>query len=115
MRGDFVFKFLKRKPKNEDSPAFRWEMAKKINGKHIRYVVERVNNEDNIIGREGGLNIKGDEFLVFSSGLVIFRAKIDDLKASELMSGNGVILTAHDLENEGRLRSVIAHYTYYNK
>lgn len=115
MRGDFVFNFLKRKPKNEDSPAFRREMAKKLDGKHIRYVVERVDNEDNIIGRAGGLNIKGDEFLVFSSGLVIFRAQIDDLKASELMSGNGVILTAHDLENGGKLRSVIAHYTYYNK
>lgn len=115
MRGDFVFKFLKRKPKNEDSPAFRLEMAKKLDGKHIRYVVERVDNEDNIIGRAGGLNIKDDEFLVFSSGIVIFRAKIIDLKASELMSGNGVILTAHDLENEGKLRSVIAHYTYYNK
>ena len=60
-----MFNFLKRKPKNEDSPAFRWEMAKKINGKHIRYVVERVNNEDNIIGREGGLNIKGHIDIAF--------------------------------------------------
>ena len=41
--------------------------------------------------------------------------KVRGITVSELMSGNGVILTAHDLENEGKLRSVIAHYTYYNK
>ena len=110
-----MFKFLKRKPKNENSPAFRREMAKKLDGKHIKYVAERIENEEIIVGREGGLNLKGDEFLVFASGIVVFRADVEDLKASELMSGNGVILTAHDLENGGKLRSVVAHYTYYNK
>ena len=110
-----MFKFLKRKPKNEDSPAFRREMAKKLAGKHIKYVAERIENEEIIIGREGSLNLKGDEFLVFASGIIVFRADVEDLKASELMSGNGVILTAHDIENGGKLRSVVAHYTYYNK
>ena len=110
-----MFKFLKRKPKNENSVAFRRAMAAKLDGKHIRYVGERIENEEIIIGREGGLNIRNGEFLVFASGVVVFRANIDELSASELMSGDGVILTAPDLENGGKVRSVVAYYSYYRK
>ena len=34
---------------------------------------------------------------------------------AELMSGDGVILTAHDLEHGGEYRSVVAYYSYYRK
>lgn len=110
-----MFKFLKRKPKNENSVAFRREMAKKLDGKHIKYVSERINNEELIIGREGGLNLRNGELIVFASGVVVFRADVDELTASELMSGDGVILTAHDLEHDGEYRSVVAYYSYYRK
>lgn len=110
-----MFKFLRRKKKNENSVAFRREMAAKLDGKHIQYVGERIENEEIIVGREGGLNIRNGEFLVFASGVVVFRATIDELNASELMSGDGVILTAPDLENGGRMRSVVAYYSYYRK
>ncbi len=110
-----MFKFLRRKKKNENSVAFRREMAAKLDGKHIQYVGERIENEEIIVGREGGLNIRNGEFLVFASGVVVFRAAIDELNASELMSGDGVILTAPDLENGGRMRSVVAYYSYYRK
>ena len=110
-----MFKFLRRKKKNENSVAFRREMAAKLDGKHIQYVGERIENEEIIVGREGGLNIRNGEFLVFASGIVVFRAAIDELNASELMSGDGVILTAPDLENGGRMRSVVAYYSYYRK
>lgn len=110
-----MFKFLKRKPKNENSVAFRREMAKKLDGKHIKYVSERINNEELIIGREGGLNLRNGELIVFASGVVVFRADVDELTASELMSGDGVILTAHDLEHGGEYRSVVAYYSYYRK
>ena len=111
----FTFKFLKRRHKNENSVAFRREMAKKLDGKHIKYVGERINNEEIIIGREGGLNLRNGEMIVFASGIVVFRAEVDDLLASELMSGDGVILTAHDLEHDGVYRSVVAYYSYYRK
>ena len=110
-----MFKFLKRKLKNENSVAFKREMAKKLDGKHIKYVGERINNEEIIIGREGGLNMRNGEFIVFASGIVVFRAEVDEMTASELMSGDGVILTAHDLEHDGAYRSVVAYYSYYRK
>ena len=41
-----------KKKKKEDSVAFRREMAAKLAGKHIKYVTERIHNEDIVIGRE---------------------------------------------------------------
>ena len=92
-----------------------WALAEKLNGMSIKYVVERIDDEDYVIGKSGALILKNDELLVFSSEDVVFRCKLDELEASELMSLGGVILSGPDIENEGRYRQVIAHYTYYIK
>ena len=90
---------------------FRRKMAKKLHGMHIKYVMERLADEDDvIIGREGALLVRDDEFIVFSSQKDVFRSKIDDTDFSELMSLGGVIITGVDLLS-GKERSVIAHYT----
>ncbi|MBR2459623.1 MAG: hypothetical protein IKB34_00115 [Clostridia bacterium] len=91
------------------------KMAEKLNGKHIKYVTERKDDEDTVIGRDGALIVKGDEFLVFSSADVVFRCHIDELQASELLSLEGVIINAPDIEHGGEFRTVIAYYTYYIK
>lgn len=108
-----MFAFLKKKQPKEGTVAFRRMMAEKIAGKHIKYVTERFDNEELVIGREGSLTVRGDEFIVFASSDILFRAHIDELTASELMSLDGVILTAPDLEHGGKLRTVIAYYLYY--
>lgn len=104
--------FAKRKPK-EGTPAFRRAMAAKLAGKPIKYVTERINGEELVIGKQGSLTLRGNEFIVFASADILFRANVDDLSASELMSLDGVILTAPDLEHGGKLRTVIAYYLYY--
>lgn len=106
-----MFDFLKKK--NEKSKAYRYEMAKRISGKHLRYVSERRDGVDEIIGREGSLCIRGDELLVFASADILLRAKIEQLDASELLSKDGVVITAPDLERGGEVRTVIAYYVYY--
>ncbi len=102
-----------KKKKKEDSPAFRRQMAEKIAGKHIKYVTERIDNEDIVIGREGSLCLRDGEMIVFASADILFRTPVDSLAASELMSLDGVILTGPDLEHGGELRTVIAYYLYY--
>ena len=90
---------------------FRRKMAKKLHGMHLKYVMERLPDEDDIIvGREGALIVRDDDFIVFSSQKDVFRSKIDDTDFSELMSLGGVIITGLDLLS-GKERSVIAHYT----
>ena len=102
------------KPKNPDSVRFRREMAERIAGQYIKYVTERINNVDEVIGRKGSLAIREDEFIVFASADILFRCKIDELRASELLSKDGVVLTGFDKETQ-RERTVIAYYVYYRK
>ena len=101
------------KSKNPDSKQFRWDMALSVNGKHIRYVTEKRDNVDEVIGRNGGLNIRDDELLVFASADVIFRCKIEEMQAWELLSKDGVVITAPDLEHDHRERTIIVYYVYY--
>ena len=89
----------------------RRKMAKKLHGMHIKYVMERLEDEDDIIiGREGALITRNGEFIVFASQKDVFRSVIDETDISELMSLGGAIITGVDLIT-GKERSVIAHYT----
>ena len=90
-------------------------MARSVNGQHIRYVTEKKDNVDEVIGRNGGLNIRDDEMLLYASADVLFRAKIEELQIWELLSKDGVVLTGPDLEHGGEIRTVIAYYVYYRK
>ena len=102
----------KRKP---GTPAYRLEFANSLHGLAIRYVTERRDGQDEVIGRGGSLSVRGDEFLVFSSSDVIFRARVSELDASNLLSGDGVVLTAPNLEDGGKVHSVIAYFVYHRK
>ena len=101
------------KSKNPESKRYRYDMAKRICGHHVKYVTERIDNVDEVIGRNGGLNIRDDELLVFASADVIMRCKIEQMQAWELLSKDGVVITAPDLEHDGRERTIIVFYVYY--
>ena len=114
-------KLFGRRAKDE---AIRRELIKKLDGRAIKYVVERLPKsggasddsvEEIVIGRSGALIVKDGVLIVFADGKVLFRAATDELQASELMSHEGVILTAPDIEHGGKLRTVVAYYTYFMK
>ena len=109
-----IFKRL-TKSKDPDSKRYRREMAESICGQHIKYVTERIDGVETVIGRNGGLNIRNGEFIVYASADVVFRCNVDELRASELLSKDGVVLTGPDLEHGGIERTVIAFYVYYRK
>ena len=101
------------KSKNPESKRYRMDMARQICGHHVKYVTERIDNVDEVIGRSGGLNIRDDELLVYASSQVLMRCKIADMQASELLSKDGVVITAPDLDRGGEERTVIVYYVYY--
>lgn len=103
--------FGKKKP--EDTVPFRRAMAKKLSGRHIKYVTERDENGESVIGRQGAIIIKDRELLVYSSEQVVFRTPVDEMSAAELLSLEGVILSGRDTENGRVERTVVAYYTYY--
>ncbi len=101
------------KSKNPDSKRYKWDMARQMCGHHIKYVTEKRNDVDEVIGRSGGLNIRDDELIVFASADVIMRCKIEQMQAWELLSKDGVVITAPDLEHGGVERTIIVYYVYY--
>lgn len=114
---DFInfmaFLNLFKKKNAEDTLSFRTEMAKKIALHRLRYVTERVDETDLIIGRDGGFNIRNGEFIVSADNRVVFRCHVKDMKASELLSKEGAIITAPDLEKGGEMRTIIVYYVYF--
>ncbi len=108
-----LFGFRKEKiPKDTNSVKFKLYMAKKIDGKLVRYVLEREENSDKIIGRDGFISLHNGELSVMCGGKTLFCAKAETLLAWEFLSLEGVTLTAFDLV-EGRERTVMAYYKYY--
>lgn len=104
-------------PKNENSARFRREMAKKLDRRAIKYCSERDGNgEEVIIGKSGMINLRDGELILLSSDKVVFRGRIGEFSASELMSLEGVILEGPDLEQNGKRRRVVAYYTdFYHR
>ena len=101
--------------KNPESSRFRHEMAQRISGHHIRYITEKINDIDEVIGREGSINIKDDDIIVSTPSETIMRCHIDEMQAWELLSHDGVVITAPDNEHGGVERTIIVHYVYYRK
>ena len=104
---------LFKRHKKEGSRAYRREMAERISGKRIRYVTERINGVEEVIGKDGAFSIRDGQFIVFASSDVLFRTNVDDLRAWELLSGEGAVLTGPDLDRGGEERTVTAFYVYY--
>lgn len=116
-----MFKFFKKlkNKNNEDSPEYRLAFAQRISDKKIKYLSERVTDEntgevvDTIIGKDGFFHInRENQLTIYCDGKEIFKAYIPDLKAYEFMSLDGVILESLDLV-QGRDRQIIAYYKYY--
>ena len=102
------------KSKDPSSKRNRWEMAQNLCGKQIKYVTEKQNDVDVVIGKSGGFNIRDEELIVFASSKVVFRADVEGLEIWELLSKDGVVITGYDKENSAE-RTIIAHYVYYRK
>lgn len=101
--------------KNTESYAFRLERARSLHGQAVKYVTEHRNGNEDVIGRGGALCLKGDEFIVDSSGDRLFVCNVRDLEANNLMSGDGVVIKGPNLLEDGKVRTITVHFVYYRK
>ena len=102
-----MFNFLK---KNNDI-----KTAEELSGVVIKYSTERQNDMEIVVGKAGSLMLREDTFFIYSSIDTVFSAKLNDIKISFLMSGDGAIISGNELTHGGVYRSVIVHFTYYRK
>ncbi len=95
--------------------AKRTKRAAELHGQAIKYVTERVDDNDNVVGRGGSISVRNGELLLFSSDTILLRSDVTATEASYLLSGDGVVLTAPNKEEGGKERSYIAYFVYYRK
>ena len=107
-----MFSFFNKK-KKVGSKAYRRETAERISGKRIRYVTENIDGIEEVIGKDGAISIKGDQLIVSTYAKTNMRCNIDEMDAWELLSKDGVVITAPDIERGGEVHTIIAHYVYY--
>ena len=100
---------------DENSLAFRRRMALSLHGAPVKYVTERRNDNEDVVGRGGHMTVYGDEFILDTSGDTLFRCNVADLQAATLMSGDGVILTGPNMLEDGKIRTLTVHFVYYRK
>ena len=107
------FKKRDKAPKDTESVEFKRYMARKLDGRAIRYVLEKCETNDKIIGKDGFISVYGEDISVICGEKTLFRCRIDELSACwEFMSLEGVYLTGRDI-TEDRERTVMAYYKYY--
>lgn len=109
----FFEKLIRKKAPN--GATAKKSRAMELHGQAIKYVTERVDDNDNVVGRGGSISVRNGELLLFSSDKILLRADIMALDASYLLSGDGVVLTAPNLEEAGTERRYVAYFVYYRK
>ncbi len=108
-----MFRFKKKPPKNTDSPEFRRYMCEKLDGRALKYILERDPEKgDHVIGKGGVLSLYEGDFTVVCGGKALFVCRAEELQAWEFMSLDGATLTGID-KITGKERTVLAYYTYY--
>jgi hypothetical protein len=110
-----LFERIFRIGSNPDSYAYKLKTARSLHGQTIKYVTERRNDNDDVVGRGGALTLKDDKFIVDSSGERLFVCYVAELNASMLMSGDGVIISGPNLLEDGKKRVLTVHFVYYRK
>ena len=86
-----------------------------LHGMTIRYVTERMGQEELVLGRSGVVSVRAGELIVFASRKTIFRSPLKGVCVSYLMSGDGAVLTGKDTESGRETREITVHFVDYIK
>ncbi|MCI9449935.1 MAG: hypothetical protein HFE30_06765 [Clostridiales bacterium] len=99
--------------KNPDSKRYKNDMAAHLNGMPLKCVCEKVNGIEEIVGKSGAIAVRDGELMLYAGMDIVLRCDVLSMSAWELMSLDGVVITAPDLEHGGTERTVTAYYSYW--
>ncbi len=86
-----------------------------LHGKVIRYVAEQKNGSEVVLGRGGSISVRDGMLIVFSSHEIIFRSECAETEVGYLLSGDGVILQADNMERGGVNQKITAFFVDHIK
>ena len=101
--------------KKGEALSTRLSRARQLHGQVVKYVTERVDNNDDVVGKGGAMAVHNDNFIIDSSGERLFVCNIADLEVSYLMSGDGVIIRGPNRLEDGKERTLTVHFVYHRK
>jgi len=101
--------------KNVNSKRYKNDLANHLNGRSLKCVTEKIDGIEEVIAKQGAIIRKENELIVYASQDVVMRINILDLSAWELLSMEGVVITAPDLEHGGVERTIVAYYSYWRE
>lgn len=112
-----MFGFIRKRKDTPESASNA--LLKKIDGKELAYVTERLPDEsgtvtERVLGKIGRINAHGGLIQIVCNGTPVFTCSSDDAEYGELMSLAGVIVKGTDRDS-GTYRTVVAYYQYYRK
>lgn len=96
------------------SRAYRLHRAEEIHGLLVRYVTERRDGEEIILGRGGNVSLRNGELLVFTAGDIVFRADAATVEIADLLSGDGVVIR-EDANGAEMPRTLVVYFVDYRK
>lgn len=101
--------FSKKKAKIPDR-----DILDRIDGKPLTYAVERINGEEKVLGKDGGIVVLDNAIVIMCQAHEVFRCPLEGASVAELLSGNGCEIIGIDTNTKEK-RYVTAHYSYYRK
>lgn len=92
--------FGKKKKTESESAA----LLRARDGRTIQYMTVRDGYNETVLGKDGVINVVGDELVISCGNKILLRAPVDGVKAYELMNLSGI-----DVKHGGK--SYVAYYT----
>jgi len=105
----------KKKPSSTDSE----EVLKRMDGKEIAYVTERIRDADGnvterVLGKGGRVSTHTDLITVVCNGTPVFICPKESAVCNDLMSLAGVIIQGIDRDTQTE-RTIVVHFQYYRR
>ena len=105
--------FFRKRDRADRKPV---EMAKYLNEKKLKYVTERdKDGVEKVICRDSVILFRDGCICIYDGPDAVFRCEAAKMEAGELMSLEGVVITAPDLVRGGESVTVVAYYKYWRE
>ena len=90
--------------------------AKYLNEKKLKYVTRREQDgTEKVICRDSVILCRDGCICIYDGPDVVFKCEADKMDAGELMSLEGVVITAPDLTRGEETVTVVAYYKYWRE